>query len=545
MTKFARTGLPTSVTLPPGPVKTTSTQTSTHEGGAAWTRDAKSDLFLFAAVNMVGEDTFYEPKGARDKRFRDLVHKATADDPDWVARFVPYLRREMNMRSASVVMAVESALARLGRVPGVRVEVSSKVTVRQLVASALDRADEPAEAIAYWRSRTGKRSVPGGVQRGIADATARLFSERAALKYDGVNRAWRMIDVVAVVKPKPTGPWQADLFDFLADKRWSRPEVRTSERLKTVTAHTASKVANKELRRAELISSPSLIKSAGVTWEELSSLGPMDKAAWEAMIPSMGYMALLRNLRNFDEQKVSDKVASIVSAKLADPAEVARSRQFPYRFLSAYREAPSLRWAYPLEQALACSTAAIPTMPGKTLILVDTSASMQSPVSGNSKMSHVSVGALIGTALAYRGAEVDFIGYATGWFKFLITPGSSMLKDIELFCAQVGRVGHGTNTIEALKATYNGQDRVIIVTDGQAFASGFGGHYDVRGRLVRESVSTAVPENVPVFGINTTGYAPSSLDTSAANRFEIGGFSDKVFQLFGLLARGMGSDWPF
>jgi hypothetical protein len=541
MSKFARTGYPIAATLAPGPVKTTSTALQTHGGGAGWARDAKSDLFLFAAVNMVGEDTFYEPKAERDRRFRQLVHQATVLDPDWVARFVPYLRKEMNMRSASVVMAIESALARLGRIPGIAVTAPATVTVRQLVASALDRADEPAEAIAYWRGRTGRRSVPGGVQRGIADATARLFTERAALKYDGVNRPWRMIDVVAVVKPKPTGAWQADLFDFLADKRWGRSEVRVSERLRTVSEWASTKDGDAKERRRELLSSPERIKAAGVTWEELSSLGPMDQAAWEAVIPSMGYMALLRNLRNFDEAKVSDKVAAQVAAKLADPEQVARSRQFPFRFLSAYRAAPSLRWGYPLEQALQAATAAIPQLPGRTLILVDTSGSMQGNVSAKSQIRHVDVGALIGTALAYRGADVDFIGYATGWFKFLITPGSSMLRDIELFCAQVGRVGHGTETAAALKATFNGHDRVIIVTDGQAFPTA---SWTWQG-LRTGSVSDAVPPEVPVFGVNTTGYAASSLDTSAANRFEIGGFSDRVFSLFGMLAQGFGADWPF
>jgi hypothetical protein len=43
---------------------------------------------------------------------------------------------------------------------------------------------------------------------------------------------------------------------------------------------------------------------------------------------------------------------------------------------------------------------------------------------------------------------------------------------------------------------------------------------------------------VPVFGINTAGYAPSALPPGKANRFEVGGFSDKGFTMFGLLATG-------
>jgi hypothetical protein len=58
----------------------------------------------------------------------------------------------------------------------------------------------------------------------------------------------------------------------------------------------------------------------------------------------MGYMALLRNLRNVDEAGVGDDVAAEVCARPADPGELARSRQFPSRFLAAYEQAPSLRW---------------------------------------------------------------------------------------------------------------------------------------------------------------------------------------------------------
>ncbi len=74
----------------------------------------------------------------------------------------------------------------------------------------------------------------------------------------------------------------------------------------------------------------------------------------------MGYMALLRNLRNFDEAGVSDAVAGRVAERLADPAQVAKSRQLPMRFLSAYRAAPSLRWAWALEQAIAHALANVP-----------------------------------------------------------------------------------------------------------------------------------------------------------------------------------------
>lgn len=517
---------------PAGPVTTTG-RTTTFEGGAAFTRDAKSDLFLFAAVNMAGEDGFYETAGERDLRFRNLVHAATRQDPDWVARFVPYLRGEMNMRSAAVVVAAESALARKA---GTHREPT--VPVRAMVAGAMLRADEPAEFLAYWKARTGKATLPGGVQRGVADAVTRLYTERAALKYDGVASAWRMADVVALAKPRPAGRWQADLFDYLADRRWRRPEVRVSNWLPVLTEYRAAMAMPPAERRAWFLADPARIGAAGLTWEQLSSLGAMDARAWAAIVPHMGLMALTRNLRNLDEAGVPDEVAERVAARLADPEQVRRSRQFPYRFLSAYRTAPSLRWGQALERALLASTANIPALPGRTLVLVDTSGSMQGRVSARSAVRHVDVGALFAVALAARGCDVDLAGYADGTFAHRLRRGGSVLRQADEFCARIGEVGHGTQTVAALRRTFRGHDRVVLFSDMQAFAHPGTG----RGGL---PVSEAVPADVPVFGVNTGGYARAAIDTSRPHRYEIAGFSDKLFTMVDLLSRGRDAPWPW
>jgi hypothetical protein len=533
MAKFAR-----SRSAPASPVTTTGATARTFEGGAGYARDVKSELFLLAAANMVGEDSFYEAAGDRDDRFRTLVHAATKADPDWVARFVPYLRGEMNMRSAAVVMAAESALARRAGT-----DREAAVPVRQMVAGAMLRADEPAEFTAYWKARTGKATLPGGVQRGVADAVARLYTERAALKYDGSGAAWRMADVVALAKPVPAGPWQADLFDYLADRRWGRPEVRVTGRLPVLSAYRRAMAMPAAERRAWFLADPARLGEAGMTWEQLSGLGPMDAAAWSAIVPRMGLMALTRNLRNLDEAGVGDDVAGAVAARLADPVQVRRSRQFPYRFLSAYRAAPSLRWGHALEQALAASTANIPALPGRTLVLVDTSGSMECQVSARSQVRHVDVGALFAVALAARGCDVDLAGFADGTFHHPLVKGGSVLRQAQAFCKRVGEVGHGTQTVAALKATYRGHDRVVLFSDMQAFRHPGGGY----GRGARRglTVSEAVPAHVPMFGVNSAGYAPAAIGTGTPHRYEIGGFSDRLFTMVDLLARGRDAGWPW
>jgi hypothetical protein len=112
MAKFNRAGVRAAVK---SPLKTeTRPSGRTYEGAPGYARDAKSELFLLAVANMVGEDTFYEKAGDRDDRFRDLVHQVAVDDGDWLAGFLPWLRGEANMRSAPVVAALEAARARTG-----------------------------------------------------------------------------------------------------------------------------------------------------------------------------------------------------------------------------------------------------------------------------------------------------------------------------------------------------------------------------------------------------------------------------------------------
>ncbi|MFE1443533.1 TROVE domain-containing protein [Streptomyces sp. NPDC058739] len=532
MSRFNRRA---SRTAAQSPVTTTGERTATFEGGAAFVRDARSDLFLLAVVNMVGQDTFYEKAGARDDRFRGLVRQLAVEDPGWTAGLLGWLRGSANMRSAALVGAAEFVKA--------RIDAGLDGHSRQVVASVLQRPDEPGELLGYWTQSYGRR-LPKPVKRGLADAVRRMYNGKALLKYDTASKGYRFGDVLNLVHaaPDPDKPWQGELFRYALDRR-HHPETAVAPASdRTLTAHRELMALPVAERRAVVTGPDGVerLKAAGMTWEALAGWlqGPMDAAAWEAVIPSMGLMALTRNLRNFDEAGVSDAVAAQVAARLADPEEVRRSRQFPYRFLSAYRAAPSLRWGHALERALAASTANIPALPGRTLVLVDTSASMTGRVSARSEIRHVDVGALFAVALAARGCEVDLVGFANSAFRHPLVRGGSVLRQADEFCARVGEVGHGTETVAALKETYAGHDRVVIVSDMQAFA--YPGH-SVRGL----SVSEAVPAGVPLFGLNTSGYGPASIDTGKPNRYEVGGFSDQLFTLVDLLSRGRDTGWPW
>lgn len=301
---------------------------------------------------------------------------------------------------------------------------------------------------------------------------------------------------------------------------------------RTLTAHRELMAVPVAERRA-VITGPGgadRLAEAGMTWEALAGWlqGPMDAAAWEAVIPSMGAMALVRNLRNFDEAGVGDEVAAGVAARISDPAAVAASRQFPFRYLAAYQHAPSLRWAYPLEQALGHSLGNVPALPGRTLVLVDRSGSMWSPLSDRSQLNRADAAAVFGAALALRAADADLVEFGTSSAAVPYRRGESVLKILERF----GNLG-GTDTVRAVQRHYRGHDRLLIVTDEQASFTYYG------------DATEGVPPTVPVYTWNLAGYRVGHAPAGSDNRHTFGGLSDAAFRMVPLLEAGRSADWPW
>ncbi|WP_405678290.1 TROVE domain-containing protein [Streptomyces sp. NBC_00868] len=523
----ASTSAPASASRPASPVRSTR-RTRTHEGGPGHERDARSELFLLAVANFVTQQTSYESGEDRDDRFGALVRRLAVEDPAWTAGLLGWLRGDANMRTASLVGAAEYVRARLDA------DATDGPSNRQVVDSVLRRADEPGELLAYWTATYG-RNVPKPVKRGIADAVRRLYSGTSLLKYDTDSKGYRFGDVLNLVhaSPDPAKAWQGELFRYALDRRHHPESAEVPAGNRTLAAHRALMALPVSERRGVVLAPDGAerLAEAGMTWEALAGWlqGPMDAAAWEAVIPSMGAMALLRNLRNFDQAGVSDQVAEQVGLRICDPEAVARARQFPFRYLAAYQHAPSLRWAYPLERALGHSLGNVPALPGRTLVLVDRSGSMWSSLSDRSKLNRADAAAVFGAALALRAEDADLVQFGSTSQVVPYSRGESVLKVLERF----GNLG-GTYTAQAVREHYRGHDRVLIVTDEQAASYGYGG-----------DPTAQVPPTVPVYTWNLAGYRVGHAPSGSANRHTFGGLTDAAFRMVSLIEGGRDADWPW
>ncbi|MEU1434088.1 TROVE domain-containing protein [Streptomyces sp. NPDC005786] len=535
MSRFNQRGTRPAVS---SPVTTTGERTSTAEGGTGYLRDTKSELFLLAVSNFVGTDTFYEQGGQRDDRYTQLIRQIAVIDPDWCTGFLRWLRSDANMRTASLVGAAEFTKARL--------EAGIVGHSRQAIDSVLQRADEPGEFLGYWTSKYG-RKLPKPVKRGVADAVQRLYNERSLLKYDTDSKGYRFGDVLNLVHPSPAADkaWQGDLFAYSLDRRHKRGTVPDPDSLPTL----ARNLAFPEFFAQDpgILLNSAEIQRAGITWEAALSMAgsKVDKAKlWEALIPSMGLMALARNLRNFDEAGVSDAVAAQICARFADPEQVARSRMFPFRWWAAYKHAPSLRWGHALEQALGHSLTNVPRLKGSTLILVDRSPSMfpgfMFSTPNQSDITLAEQAAVFGSALALRAENPTLVEFGGDSKKIGVPKGGSVLRLI----GEYGQIG-GTDIPTTVKRHWFAHDRIVIVTDEQTrpgwLPSNMWGH----GGMRETSIDDLVPKNVPVYMWNMAGYKAGAMPTGIGNRHAMGGLTDQAFRTIPLLEAGRDAAWPW
>lgn len=475
------------------------TPTRSHEGGdAVLFDDPLRELALTAVSTYIGEDTFYERADARLDRLIGLTADATKRNPRGTADLIRKLRSEYKIRTASIVMAVTYALA-----GGLR--------PRAVVASALQRPDEPAEFVAHWIARTGRRTLPGGIQRGVGDAVSRMYTPAGYLKYKGAAaRGVSMADVIELVHPPASGTEQAALYKYILDEAHHKDGKAESVEMLRLRKELMS--LDNDLRRAYLRSNPGIFPRAGMTWEALSGWlpGGMDAEAWGFAIPHMGVMALLRNLRNFDDAEVPPRVRQLVINAICDEEKVLRSRVFPYQVWSAYREVHSDHWLVPLGQTFEHACGSLPDL-SRSLVLVDASASMRSTLSQRGTICRMEVAALMGVALGRQeGSTVAIFGDTSEEVR--IPKGASTLRLVAKVQSMIRSVGSSTYGHTAIRARFRpGQHkRVVMFTDDQMWDN--------------PHLSSHVPT---IISVNLAG--ERSVSSAGKGRYNIGGFSDATF----------------
>lgn len=371
----------------------------THEGAPAKRIDAEAQLRRSVMACLLWEDTFYENGVSIAQRIADGVRSV----PQGVAASIAVEAREqMHLRHAPLWIVREMA-RRGGREVG------------DTLSRVIQRADELSEFLAmYWMD--GKQPLSAQVKRGLADAFVK-FDEYQLAKYDRA-KAVRLRDVLFLAHPKPKNDEQAALWKRLVDGTMAAPD----------------------------------------TWEVALSGGGDKNAHWTRLLSEnkLGGLALLRNLRNMKEARVSETL-------VRDAIKQANFRRvLPFRFIAAAKYAPQLEDA--LEEAMFKALADSPTLPGKTALVLDNSGSMNyANVSARSELTRRDAAAGLAMLVREVCEHVTVIGFGSTAAVLPNRRGFALAEAYRL------GPGGGTNTDTAKRlADKEGYDRVIILTDEQS-----------------------------------------------------------------------------
>lgn len=469
-----------------------------------------SELELYAAVvNSALEDKYYEGSSTRVSRIVELINQVPAE---FVAKLAVYARTQMHMRSVPLLLLVE--LARIHK---------GDDLVSRAVAKTVVRADEITQLLMcyQWRNPSTGFKKLGRLSRGIQNGlkeSFKHFDEYQFAKYNRESQQVTLRDALYLVHPKAETALQQALFNKISRCELSTPYTWETE---------LSAIGQKSFATAEE-------KKAAIreTWEQLIMSG------------KIGYMALLRNLRNILHAGVCDRCVARVCDIISDPAEVARSRQFPFRFLSAYRELWGIRSPHifsvlmALEAAAQASASNIAGFGADTNVLFacDVSGSMTMPISRNSQIQNYDIGLMLAMLLQNRCKNVITGIFGTAW-KVVNVPKTGILSGTMSLHKRGNEVGFSTNgylVVDYLLEKGISMDRVMMFTDCQLWDS------TSQGRQLEKSWSEyrKLYPKAKLYLFDLSGYGNTPVRVCANGVNLIAGWSDKVFDILQALEKG-------
>lgn len=400
----------------------------THEGAKSVKVSAVRELRRAVMANMLFEDQFYESGVQISERIAGLIKQVSLGDAAQVALDA---REKFKLRHAPLFIVREIIRVHNGR------------RVGDLIAAVIQRPDEITELAAlYWKDSPGK-DITAQMKVGFARAFNKFNAYQLA-KWDQNSSAVKLRDIAMLCHVRPKNAVQGAVFANLINK----------DTFPTATKSSGFKVKSKyKLKGVPGLDTPD-------TWETELSGGADKKVTFTRLMQErkLGAMALLRNLRNMLEAKVDEDVIREALGTMNT------ERVLPFRFISAAKYAPRLEDA--LEAAMFRCMNDIPSLGGKTALLIDHSQSMDCNVSEKSEITRFDAAAALAMILGEVAERCRVFTFSQGCVEIPPRKGFAMLEAVR-------KVRQPSSTLlgKAVRHVYSefpACDRLIVITDEQS-----------------------------------------------------------------------------
>lgn len=386
--------------------RTTAFTEKTHEGATAARMTNEQALRRSVMSCFLWENQFYESGediAIRIKQLAKGVSNEFLSSLSIEARHTGHLRH--------VPLLLLCSLIEQGR--GSRL-------VSDTIEKVISRADELTELLAiYWKGDEpqARKPLANQLKKGLAKAFLKFNSyELAKYNRDGEIK---LRDVLFLSHAKPDTAEKAALFKQLVDNLLPTPD----------------------------------------TWEVALSAGKDKKTTFERLLgdKKLGYLALLRNLRNMHDAGVDRPLIrdTLLSHKGIEQV-------YPFRFVAAARACPPLEPI--IDEALHQKIASMTPYKGTTLVVVDCSGSMSEKLSAKSDLTRNDAAAALASIL--KGDTIRTFAYGT-IIKEIATrkgmAGVAQLNQMEQIVGSSTNLGTAMEYINKIP-----HDRLIVITDEQS-----------------------------------------------------------------------------
>jgi len=380
-------------------------------GGQAYQESSKLELVSILLTSFLKND-FYRSADETVSRLRELI--TNEKDKKFVAQAAVYARTQFGMRSVSHLVAAEIAK-----------QVKGAEWSKEFFNKIVYRPDDMSEIMACYCHENGK-PIPNAMKKGFAKALERSTAYALA-KYRMDKKDVSLVDIVNLVHPKHT-----DAIKLLV----------------------GGELKNKD------------------TWEKvLSEAGHGDEdgledrkdKAWKDLLleNKLGFFALLRNLRNIVQQ--SPESIPLACKALVNEEAIKKSLVLPFRFVTAIKVLSEInedgcqQVIRALNKAVDIALSNVPKFDGKTLVVLDTSGSMEGQP--------IEIGSLF-SAILIKANNADFMRFSDDAEYLTLNPDDSTLT----LSNQIRRARMGGTNFNAIFQVANKKyDRIIILSDMQGW----------------------------------------------------------------------------
>ena len=256
----------------------------------------------------------------------------------------------------------------------------------------------------------------------------------------------------------------------------------------------------------------------------------------------MNWHTLRMNINTLQRHNVFNQpeMVNFVADKLRDEKAVKSAKVFPYQLFTAYLFTEGntpVKIKNALQDAMEIATTNISKLKGRTVVAVDCSGSMDSPVTGaraggTTKTTCKQVASLIAACVLRNSEDTDVLRFTTSSERISLNQRDSVITNAQ----KIGTISGGTAiSCPLVQLNQEGAiaDTVIIVSDNESWADRSDGFYSHGQGTSLMKEWTKFKARNPNAKLVCVDLAPNghTQAQSAPDRLNVGGFSDSVFEV--------------